>query len=64
LSQHLASSLVSAFATTSSHLQCFALFQRNVLKLVVVQQIQDLQQVCPELTEEEAERALELCNGR
>ncbi|KAL0050522.1 hypothetical protein WJX82_001437 [Trebouxia sp. C0006] len=26
--------------------------------------IQDLQQVCPELTEEEAERALNLCNGR
>ncbi|DBB01439.1 hypothetical protein WJX77_003930 [Trebouxia sp. C0004] len=26
--------------------------------------IQDLQQVCPELTEEEAQRALDLCNGR
>ena len=43
---------------------CFFLFQHNVLKLVVVSQIQDLQQVCPELTEEEAERALNLCNGR
>lgn len=27
-------------------------------------QISDLQQVCPELTAEEAEKALTLCNGR
>ena len=52
------------FVTTSTYFQCFALFQCNVLKLLVVSQIQDLQQVCPELTEEEAERALNLCNGR
>ena len=32
--------------------------------VAVVKQVQDLQQVCPELTEEEARRALELCSGR